>query len=165
MRETVADVPKVSPRAQLEILTQSRAGGTALNGMLQPAPHASLAKIAPREFLRADREKSLWRLDGGLHKSDDGGKNWRVVPVGSGDLRIYALSTTGADIWAGGEGGALFHSMDGGRVWTPVIVGNAGGRLTDTITGIDARDAKWIQLKTPSGDWLTTDGGLHWRRQ
>ena len=164
MREATADFHKLAAQAQPESPAPSRTEALAMNGMFQPDRRANLAKIRPRQFSRSDEEKSLWKLDGALRKSDDGGKNWHVVPVGSGDARLYALSAAGADIWAGGEGGVLFHSVDGGRVWKPVIVANADGRLTDAITSINARDANWIELKTASGDWLTTDGGRHWQR-
>jgi len=165
MREPGRDLSKESARAQLKPPAQSRAGTMALDGMFQQRPHTNLAKTRLRQFSRSEEEKSLWTLDGVLRKSDDRGKTWRVVPVGGGDARLYALSAAGADIWTGGEDGALFHSMDGGRVWKPVIVANTDRRLTDTITSIEARDADWIKLKTHSGDWLTTDGGRHWRRQ
>ena len=165
IREAMAGLPKISAPAQPETPAQSRTGAMALNGMFQSGAQTNLAKTRLRQFSRSEEEKSLWSLDGVLRKSADGGKTWRVVPVGSGDMRLYALSAAGADIWAGGEDGALFHSVDGGLAWKPVIVANAGTRLTDAIIGIEARGVDWIKLKTPSGDWLTTDGGRHWQRQ
>ncbi len=159
IHEAVTDLSKEAAPAQ------NRAGAMALDGMFQQTPQTNLAKTRLRQFAQAEGEKSLWSLDGVLRKSDDRGKTWRVVPVGSGNARLYALSAAGADIWAGGEGGTLFHSTDGGLAWKRVIVANADGRLTDTITGIEARDADWIKLKTASGDWLTTNGGRHWQRQ
>ena len=165
IREAERDLSKESARAQMKSPAQNSAGAMALDGMFQQRPQANLAKTRLRQFVQSEGEKSLWSLDGVLRKSDDRGKTWRVVPVGSGNARLYALSAAGADIWAGGEGGALFHSTDGGLAWKQVIVANADDRLTDTITGIEARNADWIKLKTPSGDWLTTDGGRHWQRQ
>ena len=165
IREGARGLSKEPARAQSEPPAQNRAGTMALDGTFQQRSHTSLAKTRLRQFSRSEEEKSLWSLDGVLRKSDDRGKTWRVVPVGGGNARLYALSAAGADIWTGGEDGALFHSMDGGRVWKPVIVANTDRRLTDTITSIEARDADWIKLKTHSGDWLTTDGGRHWRRQ
>ncbi|HEY6987426.1 MAG TPA: YCF48-related protein [Bryobacteraceae bacterium] len=165
IREAVTDLPKISAHAQPETPAQSRSGAMALNGMFQSGAPTNLSKTRLRQFSRSEEGKGLWSLDGVLRKSADGGKTWRVVSVGSGNVRLYALSAAGSEIWAGGEGGALFHSTDGGLAWKLVIVTNAGGRLTDTITGIEARDANWIQLKTLSGDWLTTDGGRHWQRQ
>jgi len=162
--EAVKDLPQLSARAQLEAPVQNGAGSVALDGMFQQKSQTNLAKTRLRQFARSEGEKSLWSLDGVLRKSDDLGKTWRVVPVG-GDARLYALSAAGADIWAGGEGGALFHSTDGGLAWKHVIVEDANDRLTDAITGIEARDAHRIKLKTPSGDWLTADGGRHWQRQ
>jgi hypothetical protein len=130
----------------------------------QSGLRAGAAKALARRTSRPERGNSRWNLDGALRKSDDGGKTWRTVQVDE-QARLYALSAAGSNVWVGGANGALFHSVDDGLVWTPIIVANGSERLTDTITGIDARDENWVELKTRSGDWLTTDGGAHWRRE
>jgi photosystem II stability/assembly factor-like uncharacterized protein len=113
---------------------------------------------------RPERGNSRWTLDGVLRKSDDGGKTWRTVQIGE-QARWYALSAAGSNIWVGGANGALFHSLNDGLEWRPVIVADGNERLTDTITRIDVHDEDWVRVKTRSGDWLTTDGGAHWRRE
>ena len=132
--------------------------------MFQSGAPASVTQNRARQAMQFEGEKSLWNLDGVLRKSDDGGRTWRVIEV-SDSARLYALSAAGSDIWVGGADGVLFHSVNGGLEWKPVVVANTNVRLTDTITGIDARDANRVKLKTQSGDWLTTDGGLHWQPQ
>jgi len=114
--------------------------------------------------LRPERGNSRWNLDGELRKSDDGGKTWRTVPVDD-QARLYALSAAGSNVWVGGANGVLFHSADDGLEWRPVFIADGNERLTETITRIEARDENWVKLTTRSGNWLTTDGGAHWRRE
>jgi hypothetical protein len=140
---------------------------TQLNGAtmtFQSGLRAGAAGAFVRRTSRPERGNSRWNLDGALRKSDDGGKTWHTVQVDD-RARWYALSAAGSNVWVGGANGALFHSVDDGLEWKPIIVADRNERLTDTITGIDARDENWVKLKTRSGDWLTTDGGAHWRRE
>jgi photosystem II stability/assembly factor-like uncharacterized protein len=130
----------------------------------QSGLRAGAAKALARRTSRPERGNSRWNLDGALRKSDDGGKTWRTVQVDE-QARLYALSAAGSNVWVGGANGALFHSVDDGLEWRPIIVADGNERLTDAITGIDARDENWVKLKTRSADWLTTDGGAHWRRE
>jgi len=95
---------------------------------------------------------------------------WREIEITLTAENDYPSPYTNVDVWAEFtlDAGITLRRpafWDGGRVWKPVIVANTDRRLTDTITSIEARDADWIKLKTHSGDWLTTDGGRHWRRQ
>ena len=114
---------------------------------------------------------SLWSLPspgdarGTVQRSEDGGKTWAGVRV-DGLSRLYALSATGTEVWAGGEEGALFHSLDNGAHWTPVIVSDGVSKLNDAITRIDVREDGFIQLQAQGGSrWVTTDNGLHSRME
>jgi hypothetical protein len=170
VRQANNDFPQLSRPAQPEKRQQNRAGVMAPSGMFQSGLRASAAKSLARQTSQSDTGKSsLWNLDGTLRKSDDGGRTWSIVHVDD-RVRLYALSAAGPQVWVGGASGALFHSMDSGVNWIPVVVSSAGGPLRDTITRIDiirieARNENWVKLKTRSGDWLTTDGGLHWQRE
>jgi hypothetical protein len=134
------------------------------NMLFQSGIRANAAKTLARRTSRPERGNSRWNLEGTLRKSDDAGKTWRIIQVDD-RARLYALSAAGSSVWVGGANGALFHSVDDGREWTPSIVADHDGRLTDTITRIEARDDNWVKLTTRSGDWLTLDGGAHWRRE
>jgi len=155
---------QLSRREQPERSAQSQAAPMGPKAMFQSGAPASVTKNRARQAMQFEGEKSLWNLDGVLRKSDDGGRTWRVIEV-SDSARLYALSAAGSDVWVGGADGVLFHSVNNGLDWKPVVVANTNARLTDTITGIDTRDANRVKLKTQSGDWLTTDGGLHWQPQ
>ena len=115
-------------------------------------------------------ENTVWRLGvapkaGTVQKSDDGGRSWLNIPIDQA-TQFYALSASGSDVWVGGAGGKLFHSVDNGVHWTPAIpVSDEGSNLTEAIIKIDAHGES-ITLKTASGAiWATEDGGAHWRRQ
>jgi hypothetical protein len=117
--------------------------------------------------LMVQRPKSLWSLgaSGTIQKSSDGGRTWQSIHL-SDDAQLYALSANGPNVWAGGAGGVLFHSADDGLHWTPVIVDDGEVRLAGTITGIEALSERSIRLKVRSEvGWVTSDGGLHWRRE
>jgi photosystem II stability/assembly factor-like uncharacterized protein len=50
---------------------------------------------------------------------------------------LLAYASRDKDVWAGGEAGALFHSVDGGASWTQVQPSVKGQTLSSDITQID----------------------------
>jgi photosystem II stability/assembly factor-like uncharacterized protein len=90
---------------------------------------------------------------------------WRTIPVNEG-IPLYALSVRGPDVWVGGADATLVHSADGGAHWNKVRVTNGEFQISGPITHIQSRDRYTLRLTTGSGEhWITTDGGLHWRRE
>jgi photosystem II stability/assembly factor-like uncharacterized protein len=128
----------------------------------------SAGSLAASNRMQRSNSETLWSLgevpgNGTVRKSDDGGKTWRTISVDPA-TPLYALSTDGASVWVGGSSGKLFHSADGGVTWTPVPVADDNTSLSGTVTGIDARGPN-ITIKVDSGaTWVTSDGGVHWRR-
>jgi hypothetical protein len=51
---------------------------------------------------------------GQLQRSEDGGKTWEDVKVADG-VTFLVITDIERDVWAGGSGGALYHSSDAGR--------------------------------------------------
>ncbi|HEX4232513.1 MAG TPA: YCF48-related protein [Bryobacteraceae bacterium] len=149
------------------VLQETAAPAVERQATLRAMPSSLLARLPIEQ-----REKSLWSLDantadsrGTIEKSADGGKTWQTIRV-SAYARLYALAADGSNVWVGGAGGVLFHSADDGLHWTPVIVGDGQVRLSGTITGIESLGGNSIRLKVQSEvGWLTSDGGLHWRRE
>ena len=104
-----------------------------------------------------------WRISaaGQLERSSDGGRNWTVTHL-PGDPKLRALATAGPLVWAGGGGGAIFHSSDG-REFTrqalptePVAPGE--------IVRIEFEDAQRGRVTDSAGHvWATEDGGRTWR--
>jgi hypothetical protein len=132
---------------------------------------------------------------GDLQRSFDGGRTWQDVHVDSAsgaisglpqhavvakDAAVYkqklrkeaspspvfrVVSTTGADVWAGGSGGALFHSVDAGAQWMRIVPEASGVSLTGDVTTIEFADAKHGKITTSTAElWMTGDGGLTWQK-
>ncbi len=123
----------------------------------------TLARSEPAEGVALKRAPVRWTISptGRITRTFDD-RTWAEVPVGQGVI-FRALSAHGADIWAGGSGGALFHSSDGGERWTRVRPSVAGTGLTADITRIEFTDPQHGVLLTAANQrWTTTDGGKTW---
>ncbi len=141
----------------------SQAQSFVSGGVIQPRLKSMASSLASKQLAVAPA-RSIWKLDvpGTLQKSDDGGQIWHTVLVRNG-IEFYALSATGAHLWVGGAGGALFHSADDGLHWAQVTVGDGDTRLSEAITRIDLHEDQAVELRTASGsEWVSVDGGSHW---
>lgn len=77
-----------------------------------------------------------------------------------------AVAASGADVWAGGSAGALFHSLDGGNHWTRVVPASAGTFLTGDIISLQFPDPQHGKVSTSTAEvWTTSDDGQTWRKQ
>jgi photosystem II stability/assembly factor-like uncharacterized protein len=120
----------------------------------------TLHAVAQSVEVKASLPAALWSVSstGNVRRSMDGGKTFEEVHVAQG-VKFEAVAARGQDVWAGGAGGALFHSADGGAIWTRLGVnGN-----TETIVGIQVRDALHLTITLATGEqWTTEDGGQQW---
>ena len=68
----------------------------------------------------------------------------KVAKERSSPLNIRAVTANGADVWAGGAHGVLYHSSDGGNHWTRIVPSEGGATLTGRhpCSGI-SRFAAW----------------------
>jgi len=77
-----------------------------------------------------------------------------------------AVAATGSDVWAGGSGGALYHSADAGDHWSRVFPAAAGASLTGDIISLEFADIQHGRASTSTSEvWITTDGGQTWQKQ
>jgi outer membrane biosynthesis protein TonB len=107
-----------------------------------------------------------WRItpDGHLESLAASGTWTRALADQAATFRV--VSVVGDNIWAGGSGGALFHSSDDGQNWSRVALVTASSGETGTIVSIQFRDALQGVVSTDEGSrWNTSDGGLTWTRQ
>lgn len=96
-----------------------------------------------------------------VYRSSDG-LRWQSVSIRRGTAFTSVVSTERA-IWAAGKDGMLFHSIDNGRTWDQVRPwgnGNAGD-----IQSVQFSDAQNGQVTTSTGSWITSDGGVNWKKQ
>lgn len=81
-------------------------------------------------------------------------------------VTFRAVAAVGNDVWAGGNGGALFHSPDGGEHWSKVALSANSNVETGAIVSIRFDDAQHGVITADDGThWATTDGGLTWTTQ
>ena len=178
--ELASDLESVPPAAHASgYLPQQSAATGALNN-LAPAPPPP---VFPRKLMRSAapvKEEpaaptALWSINaspasaargyGVVQRSFDGGQTWQDVLLND-TVSFRAVATAGTHVWAGGTGGALFHSPDQGSHWRQVSVADGSVKLTDTITAIELPNPDQIKITAGSGErWISGDGGSHWKRE
>ena len=76
-----------------------------------------------------------------------------------------AVSANGTDVWAGGAGGALFHSVDSGDHWTRIFPLAGSVLLIADITSVQFSDPLNGTITTANSEiWMTADGGRSWQK-
>jgi|SRR5579859_1269888 len=132
--------------------------------------------------------------DGGLERSVDRGNTWQGVNVNdsapshqataglaakssrakekddknqpAASPVFRAVAAMGAEVWAGGSSGALYHSSDGGNHWTRVIPSYAGSALTGDVVKVEFADPQHGKVTTSTGEiWISADAGQTWQKQ
>jgi hypothetical protein len=107
-----------------------------------------------------------WRIgrDGELERSTGAG-TW-TQKLASEEVTFRAVATVGSNVWAGGNGGALFHSIDGGEHWNKVVLTANGQAEHGAIISIHFDTGQQGSVTSESGGtWTTTDGGQSWSKQ
>ena len=85
--------------------------------------------------------------------------------VASPTVVFRAVAAIGPEVWAGGTGGALYHSSDSGNQWTRVMPSAGGTALTGDIVGVEFADAQNGKITTSTGEvWSTADTGQTWQK-
>jgi hypothetical protein len=107
--------------------------------------------------------------DGVLRRSADGGESWESVLHADQPLQCYASHDR--EIWAGGQGGTLFHSEDSGQTWTKIQISQQDAGPASDIAHIDLRwngivGATEIVVSNKAMEtWSSLDGGTTWRKK
>jgi Photosynthesis system II assembly factor YCF48/Putative zinc-finger len=77
-----------------------------------------------------------------------------------------AVASEGLEVWAGGSGGALYHTCDGGNRWSRVTPSVLGVALTGDIIAIQISDPQHGEVSTSTGElWATSDNGQTWQKR
>jgi photosystem II stability/assembly factor-like uncharacterized protein len=77
-----------------------------------------------------------------------------------------AVAAAGLDVWAGGSGSMLYHSMDGGEHWARVLPSAGAVVLKGDVTSVQFPDPQHGTVSTSTSEvWTTIDGGQSWRKQ
>ncbi len=81
-------------------------------------------------------------------------------------LTFRAVAASGADVWAGGSAGALYHSLDAGNHWTRIVPADAGAILTGDVISLEFPDPQHGKVSTSTSEiWITKDDGQTWQKQ
>ena len=81
-------------------------------------------------------------------------------------FRALSVSSDAAEIWAGGSGSALYHTLDGGNLWVRVLPSADGVALTGDVVGIQFSEPSNGAVTTSNAEvWITNDDGQTWRKQ
>ncbi len=145
---------------------QSPATGTAraTTQIMAQMPGGKLPSPATQNSARLTMatQNVTWKIaNGTLRKSSDDGQNWQNAFQSDHPLLCYA--SHGADVWAGGRAGTLFHSSDNGVTWMAVrpSAGNKG--LRSDITHIDLSSSPAAVVFTSNNElWSSVDAGKTW---
>jgi photosystem II stability/assembly factor-like uncharacterized protein len=107
--------------------------------------------------------------EGGVFRSDDGGRTWREL-MGAHGKPIRAMAMAPSDhntlVIAAVEG--VFRSRDGGATWerispeNPMAIENHSSLKNFVSVAIDPQNPDVIYAGTQHLPWKTTDGGAHW---
>jgi hypothetical protein len=133
-----------------------------------PAPHYdadSLSGLVGRALTSVTHMHPGWRISPQGHLEQLTPDGWvRALADQPGRFRV--VSVLGSDVWAGGNGGMLFHSSDNGRQWNKLRLTTAGGAETAAIVSIRFDDSQHGEVVTDAGiSYSTSDGGANWSRQ
>lgn len=174
----LAQPEPLSPPAAKEEVREERAAGEpasrAAADQSEAGRVASQNEVVNVESMEKDADKvrktsvaasTRWVItaQGLVQRSRDEGSSWKGVRLPSG-IRFRAVSANDAEVWAGGEGGALYHSSDSGDTWTRVAL--PAELASATIVRVEFTGAQRGTLATSAGEiWTTGDGGTTWRKQ
>jgi photosystem II stability/assembly factor-like uncharacterized protein len=81
-------------------------------------------------------------------------------------FRAVSVTSNAGEVWAGGSGGALYHTWDGGNRWARVIPSDAASTLTGDIIAIQFPNPRNGIVTTSTTEvWTTLDAGQTWHKQ
>lgn len=81
-------------------------------------------------------------------------------------FRALSVSSSAAEVWAGGSDGALYHTVDAGSSWARVLPSASGHVLTGDILSIQFSDPRYGTITTSTPEvWITLDDGQTWQKQ
>jgi len=153
------ELDQVVPGRAKDVLEEPHAvGQSQAQAKMSPSAMAieKVQKIEPRWTLTSDST---------LERSFDSGNTWETVALPS-QARFHVLSAHGMDIWIGGSGGALYHSVDAGKNWVQVQPVAGGQPLNEDVIGMEFVDDDHGVLTTSTNQrWATEDCGQSWQRK
>ena len=107
--------------------------------------------------------------EGGVFRSDDGGKTWTELPGTHGhSIRAMAMAATDHNLLVVGALEGVFRSRDGGTTWeritpeNPDVLENHASMKNFVSVAIDPTNPDVMYAGTRHLAWKTTNGGQTW---
>ena len=108
---------------------------------------------------------STWTLysgGGGVYKSEDAGRTWKVIGLAHETVRAIAQSPTKQNIFVAGTLTGVYRSVDNGDTWDRISPAHHDDLKNFDSVAFDPRDENVIYAGTYHLPWKTTDGGKNW---
>jgi photosystem II stability/assembly factor-like uncharacterized protein len=119
--------------------------------------------VDPRDSKRL--YASTWTLysgGGGVYRSDDSGRSWKLIGLGKETVRALAQAPTNPKLFVAGSLTGVYRSTDDGNTWERITpTGHEDLRNFDSLA-FDPKDPNIIYAGTYHLPWKTTDGGKNW---
>lgn len=119
--------------------------------------------VDPRDSKRL--YASTWTLysgGGGVYRSDDAGRSWKLIGLGKETVRALAQAPTNPKLFVAGSLTGVYRSNDDGNTWERITpTGHEDLRNFDSLA-FDPKDPNTIYAGTYHLPWKTTDGGKSW---
>jgi len=107
--------------------------------------------------------------EGGVFRSDDGGRTWReLAGVHGKSIRALAIAPSDHNTLVIGALDGVFRSRDGGATWERIspenhaAIENHSSLRNFVSVAIDPQNPDVIYAGTRHLPWKTSDGGAHW---
>jgi hypothetical protein len=158
-------VPEVRLKSSLAESGSEQKGESGQPAQLQQRASASFGRSRASMYAMA-AVPPLWRIGptGQLERSL--APNQWTRALADQPITFRAVGVMGSEVWAGGNGGALFHSSDGGEHWTKVSLPANSNVGPGAIVSIHFDDPQHGVIASDAGTrWTTTDGGVTWLPQ
>jgi photosystem II stability/assembly factor-like uncharacterized protein len=119
--------------------------------------------VDPRDSKRL--YASTWTLysgGGGVYRSDDSGRSWRLIGLQKETVRALAQAPTNPKEFVAGSLTGVYRSFDDGNSWERITPANHEDLRNFDSVAFDPKDEKIIYAGTYHLPWKTVDGGKNW---
>jgi hypothetical protein len=158
-------VPEVRPQSSYVESESAQKSETAQSLQLQQRAPVLFGKSG-MGMKAASAVRPQWRISPNGHLERSMAANQWTRVLDDQPVIFHAVAVMGSDVWAGGNGGALFHSSDRGEHWSKASLAANSNVETGAIVSIRFDDPQHGVVAFDSGTrWATTDGGVTWTTQ
>ena len=108
---------------------------------------------------------STWTLysgGGGVYRSDDAGRTWKLTGLPKETVRALAQSPTNPKLFVAGSLTGVYRSLDDGNTWERITPASHQDLRNFDSVAFDPKDENIIYAGTYHLPWKTVDGGKNW---